>query len=193
MNKTRILSIVFLIISIGLAYYLYASVKSDIELTAKIERVESQVIEKLKMIRAAEVAYQSVNGQYTSDFSKLISFIDTGKIYLIQKKEHVVTLEYGADSSWYEVDTLGSVQVKDSLFSSKYYPTFDSKTLALIPEDNKKKFELFADKITKSGVTVDVFECRDVSPVNPKRRAKNNEKALRVGSRTEVTTAGNWE
>jgi len=42
-------------------------------------------------------------------------------------------------------------------------------------------------------VQVDVFEVRDPDPINPKRRADNNDKALRVGSRSEVTSTGNWE
>ena len=43
---------------------------------------------------------------------------------------------------------------------------------------------------------VDVVEVRDVAPVNPNRNEENeakNRKPLRFGSRTDVTTAGNWE
>jgi hypothetical protein len=61
-----------------------------------------------------------------------------------------------------------------------------------VPGTNTK-FDIFADKINRSGVTVDVFEVKDPNPVNPERRKNNNEKALRVGSRTDVTIAGNWE
>jgi hypothetical protein len=37
------------------------------------------------------------------------------------------------------------------------------------------------------------FEIRDPDPINPKRRLNNKEKALRVGSRTDSSTSGNWE
>ena len=37
------------------------------------------------------------------------------------------------------------------------------------------------------------FEAKDTKPVNPLRRQGNNKNALRVGSRTEVSVAGNWE
>jgi hypothetical protein len=70
--------------------------------------------------------------------------------------------------------------------------TTDISRLAYIP-GTEKKFDIFADKINRSGVWIDVFEVKDVSPVNPERRKNNNEKALRVGSRTDVTIAGNWE
>jgi hypothetical protein len=40
---------------------------------------------------------------------------------------------------------------------------------------------------------VDVFEVKDVAPVNPVRKKNNNEKALKIGSRVDVTTSGNWE
>ena len=68
----------------------------------------------------------------------------------------------------------------------------DISRLAYIPGTDKK-FDIFADKINRSGVWIDVFEVKDVNPVNPERRKNNNEKALRVGSRTDVTIAGNWE
>jgi hypothetical protein len=52
---------------------------------------------------------------------------------------------------------------------------------------------LFAGKISKGNVIVDVFEAKDTAPVNPERRKKDNERALRVGSRVDVSVTGNWE
>jgi pyruvate/2-oxoglutarate dehydrogenase complex dihydrolipoamide acyltransferase (E2) component len=75
---------------------------------------------------------------------------------------------------------------------NKYPTQTDLSRLPYVPGTNTK-FDIFADKINRSGVTVDVFEVKDPKPVNPERRANNNEKALRVGSRTDVTIAGNWE
>lgn len=193
MNLTKILTIVFIIISIGLAYFLVDSIREDINQEERIAAIERRVIEKLMMIRDAEIAYQAVHGQYTSDWNKLISFVDTGKIYITQKKEEIITLDYGADSVIVHVDTLGTVNVKDSLFSEERYPNFNLRQLPIIPGSGGKRFELYADKINKSGVMVDVFEARDVDPVNPDRRSEKGRGPLRVGSKTDVTTAGNWE
>jgi len=197
MSTTRILTIVFALTSVGLAYFLFNSINSSIKEAKRIERVETAVIEKLKMIREAQLAYKAVNGQYTSDWDKLINFVDTGSFYLIERKETVITLDYGADSTYVELDTLGTVLVRDSVFNEKKYPKFNLETLAFVPGvEGNVKFQMFADKITKSGVLVDVVEVWNPNPVNPARDEEseyNTKKPLRFGSRTAVTTAGNWE
>ncbi len=194
MNNTKILTYVFLVIAIGLAAYLVNLIYSDIEEKRRIAEIEAKVVEKLKIIRDAEIAYQAVHGQYTSDWDKLISFINNGKIYVIEKKEEIIPLDYGADSLVVHVDTLDAVNVKDSLFSVEKYPDLVIDEIYMIPESGKK-FEIFADKITKSGVTVDVIEVRDVAPIDRTRKEDSeikNRKPLRFGSRTEITTSGNW-
>ena len=193
MNLTKILTIVFVMISIVLAYVLVNSIRTDINEEKRITTIEKDIIEKLKMIRDAQVAYQAVNGNYTSEWDKLINFVDTGKIYITQRREHVITLDYGADSVVIDIDTLGSVRVIDSLFSADKYPNFNLERLPYVPGNETKTFDIFADEINKGGVNVDVFEVKDPAPVNPARLKKASRGALRVGSRTEVTTAGNWE
>ncbi|MFY0652209.1 MAG: hypothetical protein JXQ96_09260 [Cyclobacteriaceae bacterium] len=196
MNTTRIITIVSFIVSIVLAVLLYNSIFDSIDEKERIERMESRIINKLMMIREAQIAYQSVNGQYTSDWGKLTSFIDSGQFYITSKIEHIITLDYGADSVYVEIDTLGTMPVRDSIFSVTKYPKFDLNTLAYSPVDNNKKFGMWADKIDKSGVSVDVVEVWNTAPVNPSRKESNEartRKPLRFGSRTSVTTSGNWE
>jgi len=196
MNWTKALSIFFFLVAIGLGYFLYNSISSKIETEAQIERIERSVIEKLKMIRKAEIAYQAVNGQYTSDWDKLISFIDTGRMYITQRSEEIIPLSYGRDSVIITIDTLDTVPVRDTLFNSTEYPNFNVERLPFIPGSNGKKFDIYADKITKGGVMVDVIEVKDVDPINPARTEESeaaNRKPLRFGSRTDVTTSGNWE
>lgn len=193
MNLTKILTIVFVVISLGLAYFLANSIKIDIEKEQRIASIEKNIIDKLKMIRDAQVAYQSVHGNYTSDWDKLISFVDTGTIYITQRREHIITLDYGADSVVIDIDTLGTVSVKDSLFSKDKYPNFNLAQLPYIPGNETKKFDIFADEINRNGVNIDVFEVKDPEPINPARLKKTGRGPLRVGSRTDVTKAGNWE
>ena len=191
MNTTKILTIVFYLASVGLAYFLVKGISDDIAMEKMIKSVEAKVIDKLIQIRDAEIAYQVSNGAFTSDWNRLVNFVDTGKIYLTERKETIITLDYGADSLYVEIDTLGTVGVKDSLFGSD----FDASTLPLVP-DSDEKFNIWADKIEKSGVMIDVIEVVDPSPVDPSRKEDNeikNRKPLRFGSRTDVTTAGNWE
>jgi len=261
---TRIISIVFLLVAAYLGYYLVDSVKSVIDEEAYIKKSESTIIEKLKLIRDTEVAYQLVHGKYTSDWDSLVSFLDSGTIYITERREEIIPKEYGTEEIILHIDTVGNMTAKEFIFTELYlllasdtgviqtmnfkvgdnitknyqlyslqtpkkllkvrsqyegvvtkidvgpnakvnkgdniaemerhkFPmTTDISRLAYIPGTDKK-FDIFADKINRSGVWIDVFEVKDISPVNPERRKNNNEKALRVGSRTDVTIAGNWE
>ncbi len=196
MNTTRIISLVALAVSVTLAVLLYNSIFDSIDEAERIEREENRIKEKLMMIRDAQIAYQAVNGQYTSDWDKLISFIDSGQFYITSKIEHIITLDYGADSVYVEIDTLGTKPVRDSIFSKTKYPKFDLASLPYTPIDPTKKFGMWADKIDKSGVKVDVVEVWNTAPADPARRESNEartKKPLRFGSRTSVTTSGNWE
>ncbi len=197
MSTTKILTIVFGLISVGLAYFLYDSIDSSIEETKRIGKMEAKIIEQLKMIREAELAYEAVNGQYTSDWDKLMAFVDSGSFYLMEKTEYNKTLAYGADSTWTIVDTLGTVLVKDSIFTAKKWPRFNLATLNIVPGvEPPTKFVLWADRIEKSGVKVNVVECVNPSPVDKTRDEESEipgRRPLRFGSKTSVTTAGNWE
>ena len=192
MNLTKILSAVFLLVAIGTGYYLVNSVKTDIQFEEELRRTESQIVEKLKLIRDAQIAYRGGNGKYASDWDSLINFVDTGKIYIIQKREEVEIKAYGAEETTIILDTIGSVSVMDSLFSPSKVPNFNLQRLPYKP-GTETKFEIFAGKIERSGQMVDVFEIKDPNPLNPARRRNDNERALRVGSKTDVTTSGNWE
>lgn len=196
MNTTRIVSIAALIVSIVLAVFLYNSIFDSIDEAERIEKMESKIIDKLMMIREAQIAYQAVNGQYTSDWDKLLNFVDSGQFYITSKIEHIITLDYGADSVYVEIDTLGTMPVRDSIFSATKYPRFDLASLPSTPMDPNKKFGMWADKIDKSGVSVDVVEVWNTAPADPNRKESNEartKKPLRFGSRTSVTTSGNWE
>jgi hypothetical protein len=271
MNLTKILTAVFFLISVALAVYLGSSIKSTIDERALISSREAAIIDRLMLIRDAEIVYQEVNGNYTSDWNELINFIENGQVPIIEKKETIITLDYGADSVIVEYDTLEVVSAKSQIFyanhsvlaanngvfqgfeleigeqaqqgnvayrlfqnnrvvehkfknsgrvmteqpvavgaevakgdllmtlrETKFDPNADLSNLMIVPgyEDEGVKFEIFADEVTKGNVMVDVIEVRNPRPFNP-ARAESNEastrKPLRFGSRTDVTTAGNWE
>ena len=58
MNVTKILTIVFYLVSIGLAYFLVSGIAHDIEQEKVIKTVEAKVIDKLMQIREAQEAYR---------------------------------------------------------------------------------------------------------------------------------------
>lgn len=168
----------------------------------------SSVIEKLKDIRDAQVAYRTVNGEFAKDFESLISFIDTGVYTITQQKDssfmrynRVYRIDMQVDTV--VVDTLGTVAVKDSLFKgdSSY------KTLFSVPfAQNGERFEMKAEVVNKQGFDAPVFEAsvkKDVvlydqpKDLLARENAHNsieevNGNTIIVGSLTDVSTSGNW-
>ena len=65
-----------------------------------------------------------------------------------------------------------------------------------VPGYDNVEFEMWAGQIEKGGVSVNVVEVRNPKPIDPDRKESNEaniNKPLRFGSRTSITTAGNWE
>lgn len=193
MTLSKILSVVFFLGALGLGYFLFKGVDDVMQEEKRIAAIESRVIEKLQMLRDAQIAYNAANGEYADNWNELKNFIQGGEIWLVQRKETTKLLEYGKEETTVTFDTLGSVYVMDSLFNERRHPNFNLETLNVVPGSGGQEFEYFTDKIERSGREIPVFEIRDPAPVNPKRRENNNEKALRVGSRTDSSTSGNWE
>jgi hypothetical protein len=193
MNLPKLLSLVFFVVAIGLGYLLWKGVDNVVEEEKKIALIEAAIIEKLQMLRDAELAYQASNGEYAGNWNDLKKFITEGKIWLVQRTETTKLLEYGKEEITVKFDTLGSVNVVDSLFNERKYPDFNLEALAVVPGSGGKMFEFFADKVERNNYDVSVFEIRDPAPINPARKLNNNEKALKVGSRTDASTEVNWK
>jgi len=114
---------------------------------------------------------------------------------LTEKTETIIPQPYGKDSIYVEIDTLGTKSVIDSLYGSNKWPRFNLATLVLVP-GTTVEFDVWADKIVKAGLLVNAIEVKNPRPVDPSRDEDseyNTRKPLRFGSRTSVTTAGNWE
>ena len=191
-----------------LVFAIYQSINSPIEFNKVKNERYLKVIDRLKDIRNAQVAFKSVNGIYSNDFDELVKFVDSAQFTIIQKR----------DSSFMQydrvyridmlrevivIDTLGYVTVKDSLFSDD-----DSyKYMALVPINGiDEKFKLKADIIDKNGYNVPVFEVRvskDLILYDQNKDLITQEKQtvsvdgvngpdIVLGSLSDVSTNGNW-
>jgi len=120
MNLTKILTVVLLIASLGLGYYLYSGVQKVIDDRAIIESTETAIIEKLKLIREAESVYQEQNGRYTASWDTLRSFIENGMVPIIQRREIIEQQAYGGEKVTVKNDTLGYVSAKERIFKKNY-------------------------------------------------------------------------
>ena len=98
-------------------------------------------------------------------------------------------------------DKISKGQLLVNYWEYRFNPKIDLDRLAYVPgypEGSAIKFEIFASKVPvgASGLLVDVVEVKNPKPFNPARKESNeakNKKPLRFGSRTDATTAGNWE
>ncbi len=87
MDKLKIYTYSTLVIAFILAAYLINSIKFSIDEEARISNAEEKIINKLIMIREAQIAFQNVNSRYTDNWDSLINFVDSGKIFIIQRRE----------------------------------------------------------------------------------------------------------
>ncbi|MDA0758152.1 MAG: hypothetical protein O3C01_05735 [Bacteroidetes bacterium] len=204
----RIIKAVIWLFIIFFSYQVITSINEPIKFNEVKKERYLKVIDKLKDIRNAQLAYKSVNGSYADNFEGLIKFIDTAQYTLIQKR----------DSSYLQydrvyridmlrevvvIDTLGFVSVKDSIFGN----SIRYKDLAQVPIDGvDATFSIKSDVIKKGDYDVYVFEVKvskDVILFDQNKELLKQEKALMsvdgvngpdlvLGSMTEVSTNGNW-
>ena len=204
----RFIKVFLWLLIIFFAWKVYGSINGPIEFNKVKNERYLKVIDKLKDIRNAQIAYKSVNGIYSDNFEGLIKFIDTAQYTLIQKRdssflEYDRTFRIDMLREVVVIDTLGFASVKDSLFgnSDRY------KNISKVPiEGVDEIFKIKSDVIDKNGYNVPVFEVRvskDVVLFDQNKDLLKQEKGLMsvdgvngpdivLGSLTEVSTNGNW-
>ncbi len=211
MRKTTIITWALVPVIVILGYLLYAGIKKNIDTTENIKKTEAKVIERLKEIREVQKWFLLSNGRYCGSWDSLTNFIKNGTIYIVEKKETIIqrpaNQSHLGDSVRVTYDTLGRENVQKYLFPTDKYPSFNPDNISRVPtcdiEDFEKpasckdcQFLLYAGKLKKGNVLVDVLEVVDPCPVDIARKESNpnrKRKFLRFGSREEVTTTGNWE
>ena len=196
------------LLSLFFSYKIYDSINGPINFNKVKEIRYSQVIDRMKIIRKAQIAHRDVKGFYANNFDSLIKFVDQGIFTLIEKK----------DSSYLQydriyridmlreivvIDTLGFVPVKDSLFKENN----DYKLMSKIPIDGlDASFEINSDIIIKNNYRVPVFEVKIAKNIilydQDKDLLKQENETVSVdgvngpeiilGSLVEVSTNGNW-
>jgi hypothetical protein len=120
MNLTKVLTIVLLVASAALAFYLYKGVDDVIAERAEIKDKENQIIERLSLIREAEIVYQEQMGKYTASWDSLADFIENGKVPIIQITEKIEQQAYGVEKVTQIRDTLGYIPAKEKIFKKNF-------------------------------------------------------------------------
>ena len=208
MNKKRALELFLWALSIFFASQIYSSINGPIKFNQVKNDRYTQVIDRLKDIRTAQIAHKDVNGFYANNFDSLVSFIDNGIFTVIEKRDSSY-LEYNRTyridmlKEVEIVDTLGFVPVKDSLFGDNE----SYKMMAKVPiEGTDSEFSIKADIIDKNGYQVPVFEVKvkkDVVLFDQNKDLLDQENKvvsvdgvngpeIILGSMSDVSTSGNW-
>jgi hypothetical protein len=203
------IQVILWVASIFFAYKIYDSINGPLQFNQKKNERYATVIDRLKDIRSAQIAYKDVKGVFSNNFDSLIEFVDKGHFTLIEKRDSSF-LEYDRIyridmlREVVVVDTLGTVEVKDSLFKN----SDEYKEMAFIPINgvNGQKFEIASKVIDKNGYKVPVFEVKVKKSVilfdQNKDLIKQENETIAVdgvngpeivlGSLTTVSTNGNW-
>ena len=208
MNKKRALELFLWVLSIFFASQIYSSINGPIKFNQVKNDRYTQVIDRLKDIRTAQIAHKDVNGFYANNFDSLVSFIDNGIFTVIEKRDSSY-LEYNRTyridmlKEIEIVDTLGFVPVKDSLFGDNE----SYKMMAKVPiEGTDSEFSIKADIIDKNGYQVPVFEVKvkkDIVLFDQNKDLLGQENKvvsvdgvngpeIILGSMSDVSTSGNW-
>lgn len=207
--KTAI-QIVLLFVIAGIGYLIYESIQQPIRFQNEYDKRKTAVVDRLKLIRDAQVAYKAINEKYTGSFDTLISFVKEGNFKIVISEGSLtdsllnagVTEKEAVKRGIIKRDTV-LVSVQDSLCKS-----VSADDIRYVPYTDKAQFEMAAGTITSSsGLSIPVFEASVLNRVflvglDNQERINLDDMAkklgrfpgLKVGSIEEANNnAGNWE
>lgn len=190
-----------------LGYMTFNSVYDEIKFNQLKKERYKVVIDRLIDVRDSQLAYKEVNGEFAGDFSKLINFVENGKVPITQRRDTLVldeerTKAFGGVETMKTItliDTLSFYSVKDSLFkgSDRY-----KKMMNVGIGKEGAKFVLKAGKLDEFPVfevSVDkavILDGQEKYLIEKENQVVSvdgvNGSALTVGSMDEVFTKGNW-
>ena len=205
--KTGIQAFLWLL-CIFFSYKIYDSINKPINFNEVKYNRYYDVIDRLKEIRTAQIAYKDVNGVYSNNFDSLVNFIDNGIFTLLEKRDSSY-LEYDRVyridmlKEIVVIDTLGFVSVKDSLFkdntSYKEMNKIPIKGIDTVFEIDAKiimindyKAPVFEVRVSKNIVLFDQDE--DLLKLENETISIDgvNGSEIVLGSLNSVSTNGNW-
>jgi hypothetical protein len=212
--KRILLQVVLIAAAIGLTYLIWKSIKSPIDFKVEKNVKYAEVIENLKDIRKAQVAFKDVNGRFCGDWDSLINFVKFDSIPKIRKIGFLTDsmIEAGLDEkAALKQGLIVRDTIKASVLDEIFEKNYPIEKLGIIPNSGGEKFWLKQTIITTgSQMKVPVFEARahnniilsslmedfkqEIINLNEQSRTNNKYPGLKVGSVLETNNnAGNWE
>lgn len=184
-----ILTLVLTVAAVATGYFLFKTIQDPILFEQDRTERDEAVIEKLKTIRSAQLAYKQLYGHYAGAFDTLQTVIKTENFEIVKQ------IGDPNDSTVVSRREVIEVPIIDSLFKG------DTKAvdeIALIPNGNGEKFKIQADIVIKNEIEIPAFQVEAPYEVfydglNKQFYADKVGSTMRVGSVTEGNTTGNWE
>ncbi|MCD8186683.1 MAG: type IV pilin-like G/H family protein [Rikenellaceae bacterium] len=203
----KLIQFVLLLAILGLAYLLYRQFAKPMEFDQIRKQRESEVVSRLKDIRAAQRAYRQVYQKFTPSMDSLILFVQNDSLTY---ERQIGSLD---DSLALTQGRVARIQfkmaVRDTIFSGRNLTNTEIEQFRIIPYSDNVPFIMDAGTLeTMSGVVVQVFEAKapykdfleiegfhqNLVNLIDERKGLNRYPGLKVGSMTEATNeAGNWE
>ncbi len=224
MNKNLLRKAIQVVLVIGivvLSVLIYRSLMRPEQYRIMAEQRRAVVIEKMKDIRTAQLAYKSVKGFYANDFDKLKDFLINGRMPIVVKTGNVPDTLTEAQALKKGIVKRDTIYVEASKEVFKDRKNLDVKTIELIPFSTEK-FQMSSDTINRGNIKVPVFVVtapkdiflkgidndpslkeggffsRTMGKLLYNNLEKQFEKSTKyedliMGSLTEPSTDGNWE
>lgn len=207
----KVQTIVTVVVAVGalfFAYEDYAVIQEELAYYKQKEKVKVAVVQRLKDVRKAQLAYNKEYGKYANSFDSLIYFLKNDQLSLVKRLGSLpdslpteeMAMEAGIIQTMPEgmsdeeviaaglivrdtiqVDVLGFIFNEDD--KKKRKTVFYVDSLPYVPYSDHM-FVMESDIVEISGAPTPVFEVKDPKPFAEQ---------YKVGSLTEASTSGNWK
>lgn len=209
-NLLQIGMCVMALVIVLLGYLLFQSINEPIEYEAEYSKRTTAVVNRLKLIRDAQVAYKTINSKYTGSFDTLIDFVKNGKLKMLKMEGSLNDSLLQAGVTEAEAIKMGIIK-RDTIFiavKDSVCRDLNPDSLRMVPYTDQQQFELGATVLTSSSnLLIPVFEAKVANKVylkglDEQQRINKDNLAkdlgrypgLKVGSLEEANNnAGNWE
>ena len=203
MNRKTVQLLLWPVIII-LAWLVYRSPISLKEFQEETNFRKSAVIQDLKDIRTAQIAFKDKYRVYASDFNSLLSFVKNDSLAVVKaigETPDSLTEDQALLAGIISRDTV-FVPVYQTIYNQDYLDTrdsrfpFDLEKLSMVPFSDET-FNIESGNIEKGKVVVQVFEVSTtfgtfLNGLDATNKGIDLDNTLRVGSMSDASINGNW-
>jgi hypothetical protein len=184
------------LVIVVLVYFIYESVMEPVRFNQEVARREAMIIQRLRDIRAVQVAHRARYQKFNGDLDSLVYFIKNDSLPIIMAIGTVpdtLTETEAVRLGIVRRDTMW-IPARDSLLARARYPV---DSLPYVPKSGGKRFTLEAGIIERGLVNLPVFEAFTIPEQYladlDRWKVYYTREMLRVGSLVEASIDGNWE